>query len=586
MKKKEFIWTLYFIVVCLLATNGYGQGKDDRIRPVTKTVALTNVMIVQTPDSEPILGNVVIKDGLIFSVGKNTKIPVDAKVLEGDSLYVYAGFIDGLSHTGVPKPKAEERNSRGRGSGPKPNDTGNPTPEKAGIQPDRTIAEVLKTDDSSIESMRKLGFTMSHSVPQGRMLPGQGAIVLLHGKDASEMIYKNDAAIFAQLKSASGVYPGTVIGVMSKFRELYKQSEQLMAYEKLYKENPSGMKRPVATPVHHAFYDVISGTKPIFFLADDVKSIHRIMTLKKDLGFSLILGGIKQGWHLTEQLKKSGTPIFLSLDLPADKKKKDAGKKEDKKESSDKKEQPVKEKMTTKGAAKDLEKEKLEARRAEEMKKHLEQASTFQNAGINFGFSTLGAKTSEIRKSLNKMIENGLSEKEALAALTTNPAKMLGLEAVAGTVEKGKLGNLVVTDKPYFEESSNVRYVLVEGEVFEYKVKKKSKGNANAKVDPSGTWSYSFEAAGRVMSGTITLKNDDGDLTGTISNPMTGQAGDIEEVSLNGNELNLTMTTEAQGQSITIVYDLVVAEKTMDGKVTAGAFGSFDVECERKSDPE
>lgn len=570
MNKKMSKYFLFLLGLSLCALNAFGQGKDDRIRPVTYTVALKNVFIVQSPGADPVFGNIVIKNGLISAVGENAKLPINAKVLEGDSLYVYAGFIDGLSHAGVPKPKGSN-NSR---SNKKPNDTGNPTNERAGIQPDLTLAKVLKPDDSSVESLRKLGFTMTHSVPYGRMLPGQGAVILLKGETVDEMIYREDAAIFAQLVSASGVYPGTLIGVMSKFRELYKQAEQMKAYEQMYETSPEGMERPVTYPAHRALYAATEGTQPIFFMAEDMLSIHRIMTLQKDLGFNLVLAGVKEGWQVADLIKEKQIPIFLSLDLPKEI--------ETKKEETKPAEATA---MTTKGGALESEKEKLEMRRNEELKKRQQQAATMKTAGISFGFATIGAKANDIRKHLNTMIKNGLSESDALAALTTQPAKFLGLENVAGTIETGKLGNLVVSDKPYFAEKSNVRYVLVEGNVFEYEVKKKKKGS-KATVDPSGTWTYSFEAAGNTMSGTMTIKKDGDSYSGKMTSPMTGQEGEMESFSINGNEIAFSVSVNAQGQSITVDYEMTVDGDAMDGKVTAGQYGTFDVSAQRKSKPE
>ena len=69
--KKQFLTVSIFLLLGLLPMIIYGQGKDDKLRAVTHTVALTNVMIITEPGAEAILGNVVIKNGLIQSVGKN-----------------------------------------------------------------------------------------------------------------------------------------------------------------------------------------------------------------------------------------------------------------------------------------------------------------------------------------------------------------------------------------------------------------------------------------------------------------------------------------------------------------------------------
>lgn len=94
-------------------------AQDSELAPVSRTLAITNVNIVQAPGRKIEMGTVVLKDGLIISVGKNVTIPADAIVLKADSMYVYAGFIDGLSHVGIPKPK-EEPNGPPRPKGKQP----------------------------------------------------------------------------------------------------------------------------------------------------------------------------------------------------------------------------------------------------------------------------------------------------------------------------------------------------------------------------------------------------------------------------------------------------------------------------------
>src|SRR6188474_1836883 len=75
--------------------------ENNELAPVSRTIAITNVNIIQAPGRKIDMGTVVLKDGLIISVGKNVSIPADAIILKADSMYVYAGFIDGLSRAGV-----------------------------------------------------------------------------------------------------------------------------------------------------------------------------------------------------------------------------------------------------------------------------------------------------------------------------------------------------------------------------------------------------------------------------------------------------------------------------------------------------
>ena len=88
---------------------------------------------------------------------------------------------------------------------------------------------------------------------------------------------------------------------------------------------------------------------------------------------------------------------------------------------------------------------------------YVSQAAMFEKQRINFSFSTLDTKSKDIRSNILRMVKGGLSENGALAALTTNPASLLGISAMAGTVEQGKIANIFITDKPYFEEKSKIQ---------------------------------------------------------------------------------------------------------------------------------
>ncbi len=447
---------------CLLCCNWvFAQQNEEKIPLVTKTIALEGVNIMTNPDNLIEKGNLIIKNGIIEKVGKNVEIPSDAKVLKGDSLFVYPGFIDGFSHTGIPAPKSDNDNRRSR---PDVKDPGNPPNEKAGILPDLLAREQIKVEDKSISQMRSIGITTSHVVPRRGMLAGKGTVVNLMGNTIDEMIIADKTSLAASLSPARRVFPGTIIGVMSKFREMYKQTEQLKEHLKKYETNPSGMKRPTMDKALEAMIPVVSKELPVFFAADDAKSIHRVLMLQEDLGFDLVLTNVKQGWHALPNIKAGNIPVFLSLDLPKEEKEKKEPEKEEKK---------------------DEERMKLEKRKAETLQSYLSQAATFEKENVPFGFSFATIKPTEVHKNLRKMIKNGLSEKAALNALTMSPAKMLGLEKSLGSIEPGKIGNVVVTKNPLFDDKSMVKYVIIEGNLFEYKAKSDQAKKNDKKGKPS-----------------------------------------------------------------------------------------------------
>lgn len=543
------------------------QSVEDALKPVTRTYALTNATIVTQPGEMIEGGTIVIKDGLIEAIGTNVSVPAGAKVIAADSMFVYAGFIDALSNTGVPRPKDEDNGPR-RGRRPDGVNPGDPPRDLAGVTPEKQVRGELKPDERSVEDMRQLGYTAAHVVPHGRMLPGQGSVILLAGEDGEDMLLSEGVSLFTQFESAPGVFPATVIGVMSKFDELYRQTQQMIMHMEAYAKNPKGMDRPERDEALEALAPVVKGEKPLFFMAPEVKDIYRVLRMQEDLGFNLVLTGVKEAWHVADQLADQDVPVVVNLELP------DPPKGDKKKEGEDEDE------------AMDDEMKMLQKRAAERMQEFETQAATLANAGIQFGFTAMEAKTNDIRANLRRMIENGLSEDQALAALTTSPAAMLGVSGMMGTLEEGKMGNLLVSDAPYFEEGSNVRFVMVDGHLFEYEAKKATKGDPNAKANVNGEWSYTVEVPGQTSEGTLNLIDNAGDITGTFYSTQMPSAEDIENASLNGNELRFDAPVSMGGQTMNLQFTLVINGDTFEGTVSVGEFGTFDVEGYREGDPE
>jgi imidazolonepropionase-like amidohydrolase len=524
--------------------------EEVKLAPVTRTYAITNVNIIQGPGRKVEMGTVIIKNGVIRGVGKNLAIPPEAVVVKADSMYIYAGFIDGYSRVGVIRPKEEGNRER-------PKDPGNPDPAVAGITPQQDVRTSLNPADKSVEDLRALGFTTAQVVPYGGMLPGTGAIVQLTGNSGNDMVLVANASFYSELTPAQRVYPNTVIGVMAKYRELYRQASLAKGYETMYASNRNGLERPVSDKILETFYPIIDKRLPVLFKAERYLEAHRVLILQNDLGFNVMLGDVKEGWDLISKIKASNAKVFLSLDLPE-------AVKEEKKDDKVKK-------------TADPEKEALEKRKAEAIQLYTAQAAAFQKAGIPFGFSTSTAKVKDIPANLRRMIAAGITEDQVLAALTTTPAQLLGLSDRLGSVDNGKIANLVVSDKPYFSEKAKVRYVFVDGMMYKYEVKEEKKADAASgkKVDPSGTWSYSTDTPQGTSTGKLKIKNTGGTLSGTISNSMSSNETEIRSVSLDGSTLSFTFGYNAGGSELSIEVSVKVDGNEFDGNMSVGQFGSF-----------
>ena len=304
------------IGVCLLlATHTSGQIDYNNIPEVTDKIFINDVHVQKTPTLNIGLSDILIENGLIVQIGTNMTPPVDAKIIEADSAYAYSGFIDAFSHLGIPK---KEPN----GKRPEVKFKGFPPNEVAGITPEKLASADLSHSEGSIKSHRDAGFTIAHIVPRGKMLPGQGSIISLHGSSADEMILKDQTSTFLQFSGARGYYPSTVIGVMAKWRDLYRKAHFHNKNLENYKLSANGIQRPHEDKTLNALIPVTNGSRPVFMTTKKVKDIFRAVELQKELGYDLVLCDVKQIGAAQKYLKSSKIDILLSLDLPKEEDKK------------------------------------------------------------------------------------------------------------------------------------------------------------------------------------------------------------------------------------------------------------------------
>ncbi len=554
------------------------HAQDYEVPTVTDTYALENARVVQAPGQVLESATVVVRDGLIEAVGSDVEVPYDARRIDADSLVVYAGFIDGLSHAGVEMPEDEGENGEEDEVDP-----GDPPFDEAGIQPDRSVRRFLTPDESDLTSLRKAGFTLGHVVPEGHMLPGAGAYVFYGEKTANDMVLEAGPTLFAKIDPAEGyVYPATEMAVISKFRQLYRETAQRQKLEAEYQQNPVGTQRPPQDPVHSALVPVLNGETPLAFYADGALPIHRVLNLQQELGFPLVLAGLSESHATVEALQGVDAPLFLTLDLP-EKPKRSAEQDTTVADTTDDPSSyynyefrvPTYDKVPS-------EERNIELRHAMERQDYLETADTLHEAGIQFGFTSREAKPDDVRENLRTMIDQGLPKQTALAALTTRPAAFLGLENRLGTVEEGKIANLVVTDSSYFAEDANVKYVFVDGQLYDYTSDESEQGEVSGDVSKVlGTWSYTLETPQGERSGTLTIEGDQSGLEGTLVNSQ-GDEQELQAISFDGTTLSFTISpSEAPPLSVSVT----VKEGTFEGTVSTPG-PSLTITGERTETPD
>jgi hypothetical protein len=569
MKSPILRGSLMLFAFWLWSSQALSQNSDAP-KPLSRTFLLQNCNVIKQPGAAPIKAHVLIRDGLIADVGPMVKPSFDAQIIKADSMYVYAGFIDGYSHTGIAKPENKERT--------KITNPGAPTHEQAGITPHLSAIESYKSSDKSVGDMRAAGFGAAQVAPRGQMLPGSSAVYLLGDGVEDQLLVKSNTTQNFALESARGVFPSSSIAVMAKFRDLMRNAKNYGDYAEKYKLNPTGMARPDQTPELTSLYPVTTKKQTLNVVTRQTKDLSKMFLLQKELGFAMNLVDVKQGWNHIDKIKANGCQVFLSLDLPEEEK-------VEKKDSTATKKDSVK--IDT---PKDLEKEAFDAKRTASNKEYLSQASVFEKNGIAFGFSAVGAKAGEIKKSIARLIKAGLSEQAALAALTTNPAKILGLSQSLGTVEKGKIANLVITDKSYFDEKSSIKYVFVDGQKYDYstsakKSDKKGDGKPSSGSKIEGEWSYSVSMGGQTESGTINIRKNG--TTYSIEVKSDSDPSNVEEgkdIIVDGNKLSFHILAD-MGSPVKVDFDLEMDATTFKGTVDVPGIFNGAITGDRKGDP-
>lgn len=499
-----------------------------------RVYAITGVRIVQAPGQTIEKGSIVIRDGLIEAVGADVRIPDDAQIIEGKAEWsVYPAFIDAAAsvalksddQTQAPPANINEALSRlaqqgNRQTAGVPNEVSMVTPEKA-------IVDTLDASDNRIEKHRELGFAIAQVVPRRGIFRGYSSIVALRGGEAPDLVVRDRYAQAASFATGGffggGGYPNSKMGAMAAFRQALLDAHQHATWQNRYERSPTGMTRPDFHASDAALIDILNGDVPMLFVADTTLDHDRFRTVADEFelhGMVLALGCGEE----IRRLKAGGMPLLLPLEFPK---------------------KP------------DVDGDDLGETTLEDMEEYLRAPSVpaeLAGEGVEFALVTSGMRSvSDFSKNLHKAVEAGLSQEDALAALTTTPARLLGIESSVGTLTAGKSANLVVVEGDLFAEKPEWRYLFVDGRDKRYEEKEK-KGDPNAQVDPRGTWEITTTVMGRTLDSTWVIQGTPGNYSGSSENERSGKR-DFESVEMEGNALNLRISSPMGTQDVTVVIE-------------------------------
>ena len=508
--------------------------------------AITGARIV--PVSGPAIekGTVVIRDGLIEAVGAAVTAPADARTIDGTGLTVYPGLIDAFAFVEAEQQGPDQGPGGGRRGGPQQGpqrtlDRDHPS----GVTPDRQALTLVKADRS--EALRNAGITTVLAVPKGGTFRGLSALVNTAGATPQEMSVKSPVAEQVSFETPGGFgdFPGSLMGVIAVIRQEFLDGQRYKQEWQRYNATPRGYRRPEPSEGLAAVAPTLDRATPVVLEANDDPMIRRALKIVAEFKLKAMIAGGLESWKTADALKAAGVPVLLSLNFP---------------------ERPA-----------DMDPESTEPLRV--IRSRMDApggAAKLQRAGVKFAFESGGLKDpKQFLANAIKTVGAGLSKDDALRAMTLSSAELLGVSEQLGSVDAGKIANLVVTDGDLFDAKTKIKYVFVDGNRFEMKAEAAPKPGEVAKVDVTGTWNLKVVTPGGTQEVTLTLSQSGSAFTGTMANPMFGSA-DVKEGVISGNKISFAATVNVGGTSIDTNFNGTVDGNSMSGTVAVSGQGTVE----------
>ena len=378
-----------------------------------QTVAITGGRV--HPVSGPVIenGTVLIRDGRIVAVGANVSVPDGARRIDAAGKWVTPGLVYGGTDLGLALMSTGGRSETFESA--KTGDVDAAFNVAAGIDPASiTFAPALAE-----------GITTALSAPSDGLVAGQAVVIDLVGETVPEMLVRSPAAVVASLgessKSAGG---GSRAGAVQRLRDLLGDAREYQRRRADYRAN---RMQQLSAPEEdlEALQPLLAGEIPLYVVANRRSDIDNALRLAAEFDLRLAIWGGAEAWKAADALAKAQVPVLVNAytDRPS---------------------------FDAPGAT-------------------LENAARLAAAGVPVMLADDGPSYERnthfrtLRFAAGEAVRNGMEWDAALAAVTLTPARTFGVAAQYGSLEPGKVANVVVWSGDPFEFSSAAETILVRG---------------------------------------------------------------------------------------------------------------------------
>jgi len=375
-------------------------------------------------------GTLVIKDGKIAAVGASVEVPAGAQVIDGKGLQVYPGLFDSVTQLGLSEIGAVSATVDS-------SETGN-------FNPDVVAATAVSPSSEHIPVTRASGITEVLAVPASGgfdssgsrgVLGGQASAFSLAGWTMDDMQIKRSVAMvvnfptiqtrtfdFATFSRKERPYPEAKQEYEKNLNELTDWIDRARHYaQAIGHGGPSDFERDVKL---EALAPVVRGQLPVLVFADRARDIRNAIEFCDQQKLKMILAGGQESYKVKELLRSKNIPVILRpvLSLPLE---------ED-----------------------------------DAYDRLLSQPAELSEAGVKFA---IGSFDNSFARRLGQNAANasahGLSYDDALKAVTLYPAQIFGLADQIGTLEAGKIANVIVTNGDPLELTTDLKYLFIKGQL-------------------------------------------------------------------------------------------------------------------------
>jgi imidazolonepropionase-like amidohydrolase len=439
--------------------------------PAGLTYAIKGAKIVTVSGGVIDNGSVVMRDGVIQAVGASVTIPADAIVTEGAGLTVYPGLIDMASSApletdGSDGPEAATgRGGRGGGGGPSfaTREEADRAKREAILRPDYQAAQHLVESSDALSQMAQAGITSVLAVPSQGIFRGQSALVNTTYPPEDPQIssvgdYRRGLAVVrapvAQHVNIGGRgggtgYPNSLLGTIAFTRQGFLDAQWQRDATAIYEKTGARGPRPIVEPSLDALKPVFSKQMPVAFDANEGREIDRSLLMAKDFGLDPIIVGAAGAATRVAELQKAGAKVIYGVNFrgPGAAPGRGGG-----------------------GGGGGRGGGAGDSLRVMQMAADAPKVpALLAKAGVPFAFTGGGTlqPADFVRNAVRTVKDGGLTPEAALKALTIEAARIAGAADRVGSIEQGKIANILVTDGDLFEANTRVRHVFIDGRPIE-----------------------------------------------------------------------------------------------------------------------